>query len=729
MWHVIVADNGSETGIKNTETNQSVATNKISFEVMVLQGGRWEVHGSYPQDRQGQAIKDAKALENISTIKGVKVIREEIDDKTGKAKENNIYASSNLSDEQPEGAKLAKLGQQRGGADAAPAKKPNKKTGPKGKNKKSNKRMRAGKAIPKHVEAYDPDAAEAVDAVTFSFFQLLVKLLMMVLFSAVISSIVSGLAGVWLGQTEFHAPTQAYILNILFFGTFFLSIVWMGFSFLSKAKIRPRRNRKITPPPPAAAPKKLVPFNEETKADPALNLEKKDTGSDPATTGDHPDEILKSVSASEPGSGVEALETNKGDTPMNRAQKAFAMEYLVSALKYADVNKIAMDNFNKFGVNLFIAGAIETLSKVRNLDGNTAALILSEMVKFMGFKNHDANTFPDKIQGYLLADPRYMQMYQAGRSSMITHLEGDPESTAVLAIALTEWNKPKSTETSSSTITVLFTDIAGSTDMTQTLGDALAQQAVRAHNKIVRTALHTFNGKEIKHTGDGIMASFLAASNAAEAATDIQKGALKHTTSNPELPLHLKIGINAGEPIAEEDDLFGTTVQLAARIVDKALADQIFVSEIVRGLCEGKNFDFKPIGEFGMKGFGDKIPLHELIWNIDAEQVSAPVPEHANLETEDTEKGIEIGTDIVDGNGSLETDEQAPVSARPDNSQEGEEIEQVNTGTTPEIPPELELSDKNEIPQPEEANTPPEIPVATGEKASDTEKPDPLPDA
>jgi len=167
-------------------------------------------HASYTQEQQGQAIKDAKALENISTVKGVKVVREETDGESGETKENNIYASSNLADEQPKGAQEARLARQNAPAAAkSPAKKP------KSKDKKPGKNMKSGKNIPVHVEEYDPDAA---DKMTFSFFRLIVRLLMVVLFSAIIAATVSGLGGIWLGETEFRASTQNKILNGLFFG-------------------------------------------------------------------------------------------------------------------------------------------------------------------------------------------------------------------------------------------------------------------------------------------------------------------------------------------------------------------------------------------------------------------------------------------------------------------------------------------------------------------------------
>ncbi|MDH5773268.1 MAG: adenylate/guanylate cyclase domain-containing protein, partial [Rhodospirillaceae bacterium] len=86
----------------------------------------------------------------------------------------------------------------------------------------------------------------------------------------------------------------------------------------------------------------------------------------------------------------------------------------------------------------------------------------------------------------------------------------------------------------------------------------------------------------------------------------------------PDLPLQLKIGINVGEPISEDNDLFGSTVQLAARIVDKAKAGEILISEAVHGLTQGKKIPFEKHDEFEMKGFDHPIATYKVVWDEDA---------------------------------------------------------------------------------------------------------------
>ncbi len=163
-------------------------------------------------------------------------------------------------------------------------------------------------------------------------------------------------------------------------------------------------------------------------------------------------------------------------------------------------------------------------------------------------------------------------------------------------------------------VTILFTDMESSTALTQSLGDAKAQELLRTHNAIVRDALKSHGGSEIKHTGDGIMASFPSASGALECAVEIQRGVGEREADTP---LRVRIGLNAGEPVAEEQDLFGTAVQLAKRICDHAEPGQILAPIVVRELAAGKGFLFADIGETALRGFQEPARLYEVRWRED----------------------------------------------------------------------------------------------------------------
>ena len=163
-------------------------------------------------------------------------------------------------------------------------------------------------------------------------------------------------------------------------------------------------------------------------------------------------------------------------------------------------------------------------------------------------------------------------------------------------------------------VTVLFTDMENSTGTRVRIGDARAQEIVRVHNAIVREALGRYDGNEIKHTGDGIMASFPTGSGAIGCAIAIQRNVKSYVEEHPELPLQVYVGVNAGEPLVEGRDLFGTSVDLAARICEHAEPGQILVSDVVRQLAAGKTIHFSDMGQSELRGFEDPVSLWEVSW-------------------------------------------------------------------------------------------------------------------
>jgi len=172
--------------------------------------------------------------------------------------------------------------------------------------------------------------------------------------------------------------------------------------------------------------------------------------------------------------------------------------------------------------------------------------------------------------------------------------------------------------------TILFTDIEGSTALTQRLGDAAARELLREHERVVREALKAHGGAEVKTMGDGFMASFGSAARALECAVAIQRAFAERNASyaaHPEpveggAPLRVRIGLNAGEPIAEDEDLFGTAVIAAARIAAQAQGGEILVSNVVRELVAGKGFMFSGRGKTALRGFDDPVEVYEVRWEV-----------------------------------------------------------------------------------------------------------------
>jgi class 3 adenylate cyclase len=162
--------------------------------------------------------------------------------------------------------------------------------------------------------------------------------------------------------------------------------------------------------------------------------------------------------------------------------------------------------------------------------------------------------------------------------------------------------------------TILFTDVVNSTTLTQSLGDEAALALLSVHDTVVRDALSASGGREVKHTGDGIMASFVSAAGAVRCAIQIQRELEKHAKVNPERLLKVRVGAAAGEPVEQHSDLFGSTVQLAARLCAHAQPEQILVSNAIAELCLGKGLLFEDLGEVTLKGFGSPVRAHAAAW-------------------------------------------------------------------------------------------------------------------
>lgn len=163
--------------------------------------------------------------------------------------------------------------------------------------------------------------------------------------------------------------------------------------------------------------------------------------------------------------------------------------------------------------------------------------------------------------------------------------------------------------------TVLFTDIVESTSLTQTLGDDVAMELLQIHDSVVRDALKALNGREVKHTGDGIMASFVSAAAAVRCAAQIQRGLAQRAGEQSNHPVRVRIGGAAGEPVEHGNDIFGSTVQLAARLCSHAEPEQIVVSSVVADLCIGKGLMFRALGDVSLKGFDQPVHAHSVEWS------------------------------------------------------------------------------------------------------------------
>ena len=174
---------------------------------------------------------------------------------------------------------------------------------------------------------------------------------------------------------------------------------------------------------------------------------------------------------------------------------------------------------------------------------------------------------------------------------------------------LPDMNRPAALvgEAVSGTRTIMFTDLVDFTTRTSRLGDVAAMALLHVHDSIVQTAIASNGGRLVKHTGDGMMASFDLPESAVLAGAGVQSAMRAHRAGHPDQEIHIRVGIAMGEPIEEGSDLFGTSVQLAARLCSLAMTDCVLAAEAVYSAPGAHQGLLEPRGAFSPKGFDTPV--------------------------------------------------------------------------------------------------------------------------
>lgn len=618
------------------------------YEISVRMGSRWEIHARYPVSQKDAAIEEARALERSLSAQ-VKVSRETFDHDAGLYKEIIIYRTAGSPGGGGPAAKPAS--RDRGARDWSPREDDD--DGGFGVDKDGFFKFGAGNEEEEEDDDFEekprrkpkPKAAGQGGGRAGS---IALRVFLITLLSFLVSG---GITWALSGSKErlealrkilgFAAHTD--VLVSIFLGMFILSFVALALVLLSDfmsmgPRIPPAQAK------PAAAPAAPPPAKVSAKEQAAgewLEGRKPEKASEPEAaekeeeshweaTPMPPDEPEKGKPEPEAREEEEPPLPPPAEEPPSEAPTEEVLEFAVSEAAQAqkrlldsfmkmllqDLVKVMpkVDTFNRFGVSLFLAGAVESLANDKGLPREETSVLLREAIELVGTPADQAAKFAETYENYLLT-PRYMEMFESGRLSVNCFLEGDREGAERLGPALRQWNNPKKDEhQQSGTQAVMFTDMVGSTNLNQEVGDAAAQTVVHTHNRIVRGVLSDYYGREVKHTGDGIMAAFGNTTNAVKAGIVIMKRVAANNRAQKDIPLTLRIGINVGEPIQENNDLFGVTVQMAARLCAAAQPEQVLVSEAVKVMCAGKDIKFVERGTRLLKGIPDPVAVYEPLW-------------------------------------------------------------------------------------------------------------------
>lgn len=211
-----------------------------------------------------------------------------------------------------------------------------------------------------------------------------------------------------------------------------------------------------------------------------------------------------------------------------------------------------------------------------------------------------------------LSDPEETQVFVARPEIAASKKEVEPQ------LSGTERERVRELFGLRGTLTIMFTDVEGSTDLTTRLGDLRAQEFLRVHNALLREEFLAHHGFEVKGQGDGFMVVFTSAREALRCAVAIQRRLAGYNTDHADLPIRVRIGLNVGEVISEEDDFFGTAVILAARIASRAEGGEILISELLQQIIAPTGeFQTTLQGSMHLKGFQRPQRVYAVRWDGD----------------------------------------------------------------------------------------------------------------
>lgn len=179
---------------------------------------------------------------------------------------------------------------------------------------------------------------------------------------------------------------------------------------------------------------------------------------------------------------------------------------------------------------------------------------------------------------------------------------------------------------------LMVTDLVAFTSLLVKLGDDQAQQLMRWHNSIVRNCLRAHQGREVTHTGDGVLASFRSVRRALRCALEIQAALQEPSAVAKANALKVRIGLHVGEPLPEDGRLFGRCVNVAVRICEAASCGGILASELVRLIAQGHGVKFVERGVFQLKGLNSAARLYEVHSPSEIAHITAAVSAAAELE-------------------------------------------------------------------------------------------------
>lgn len=170
-------------------------------------------------------------------------------------------------------------------------------------------------------------------------------------------------------------------------------------------------------------------------------------------------------------------------------------------------------------------------------------------------------------------------------------------------------------------VTILFTDVEGSTSYWDRHGDIKGRLMIDQHNRIVFPIIRQFQGKIIKTIGDAVMASFRDPEYAMKAAIAIQQALEKKRKDDRSFRMRVRVGVHTGQAIVENKDVFGDAVNVAARIESRGKGDEVLVSGATARAVNKDTYHLKKKGSFALKGKKNPLTIYRCKWQDSAKYV------------------------------------------------------------------------------------------------------------
>ncbi|WP_198148110.1 adenylate/guanylate cyclase domain-containing protein, partial [Elstera litoralis] len=312
------------------------------------------------------------------------------------------------------------------------------------------------------------------------------------------------------------------------------------------------------------------------------------------------------------------------------AASAFNSDYLLTFLRDSLVHPAmqpftanGLDGRNRFACHLFMLGAAEAVLAKTKGSPKELPLLIAGALEALGTTADRAGTFLARAADYH-RDEKFSQAIEAGRIATVARLQkggGEPDK---LGKALEAWNGVSEAAQKTLDIAILFTDLVASVATTQRIGEEQAMRLVQNHNQIVAVALKRNRGHQVKHTGDGIMAVFPRVADGLAAAVDIQRQCQDHNQVTPGEQILLRIGLSAGQPVQENNDYFGTIVQLSARLSSLGEpgdihCDALFAEYVKENVTAPLSAPF----DVPLKGFAQQQTVYRVEWRNDSPVAAA----------------------------------------------------------------------------------------------------------